>query len=311
MKISGMAFSISLLIQNFLFSYNHVGVTYDFSGGRFGDNLVAYLHAKWTSFVFQIPLFYKPFKYSSELALDANEVLYNDSITQQHPLFYIEKGDIPTTNGCLLVLGYYPESICETRPYSSHLRIDWGNKYFRELVRQQIKPKKELSLIHPPSDSINIAIHIREGGGVDNPNGEDLLGGAEGGGMKILPLNFYVEGLRKVLELFDERKVYCYIFTDAHNPTATIIEKIKSRLNSDRQISFDCRTSNTGPENNVLEDFFSLCNFDVLIRSESNFSIVPSLLHDFAVLYSMSGLTLHEDLYRSLLNSSEKMSNPR
>ena len=35
---------------------------------------------------------------------------------------------------------------------------------------------------------------------------------------------------------------------------------------------------------NVLEDFFSLFNFDILIRPRSNFSVVPSLLSDYALL---------------------------
>jgi hypothetical protein len=33
-----------------------------------------------------------------------------------------------------------------------------------------------------------------------------------------------------------------------------------------------------------LEDFFSLFQFDVLIRPQSNFSLIPSLLHDYALL---------------------------
>ena len=37
---------------------------------------------------------------------------------------------------------------------------------------------------------------------------------------------------------------------------------------------------------NVLEDFFSLFNFDILIRPQSNFSIVPSLLKDYAIVYA-------------------------
>ncbi|HEV7737800.1 MAG TPA: hypothetical protein VGO47_10580, partial [Chlamydiales bacterium] len=39
-------------------------ITYEFSGGRFGDNLLAYFHAKWVSYKYNIPFFYKEFPYS-------------------------------------------------------------------------------------------------------------------------------------------------------------------------------------------------------------------------------------------------------
>ena len=66
---------------------------------------------------------------------------------------------------------------------------------------------------------------------------------------------------------------------------------------------------------NVLVDFFSLFQFDVLIRSQSNFSLIPSLLHDFALVYSPTAysrngeeiviekweVALHEEVYQKLL----------
>src|SRR5579862_7273227 len=51
-------------------------VTYEFTGGRLGDNLLSYLHAKWISHTRQIPLLYKPFPYSSELCLHDIEIPY-------------------------------------------------------------------------------------------------------------------------------------------------------------------------------------------------------------------------------------------
>ena len=42
-------------------------ITYELSDGRFGDNLLSYLHAKWISHEKKIPLLYKPFTFSNEL----------------------------------------------------------------------------------------------------------------------------------------------------------------------------------------------------------------------------------------------------
>ncbi|MFA5306719.1 MAG: hypothetical protein WC365_04680, partial [Candidatus Babeliales bacterium] len=50
-------------------------VTYGLSGGRFGDNLLCYVHAKWISYKYHIPLLYFPFEYSSHLVFDEAELL--------------------------------------------------------------------------------------------------------------------------------------------------------------------------------------------------------------------------------------------
>ena len=50
---------------------NHV--SYRLSGGRFGDNLLAYMHAKWVSYRYEIPLVYHDFPYAKELMLEEYE----------------------------------------------------------------------------------------------------------------------------------------------------------------------------------------------------------------------------------------------
>jgi hypothetical protein len=52
----------------------------------------------------------------------------------------------------------------------------------------------------------------------------------------------------------------------------------------DPSVKFAYRSKN-GHDKNVLQDFFSLFNFDILIHPQSNFSLVPSLIHDFAMVY--------------------------
>ena len=58
-------------------------VTYTFSGGRFGDNLLAYIHAKWIAYRYHIPLLYKPFDCSDQLVLHNLEELYNERKASQ------------------------------------------------------------------------------------------------------------------------------------------------------------------------------------------------------------------------------------
>ncbi len=44
-------------------------VTYDFSGGRLGDNLISFSHVLWASYKYEVPLLYRSFKYSDQLQL--------------------------------------------------------------------------------------------------------------------------------------------------------------------------------------------------------------------------------------------------
>ena len=62
-------------------------ITYELSGGRLGDNLVAYIHAKWISYKHDIPLEYKPFEHSNELVLCQQERLFN----QKQKYYQIKK----------------------------------------------------------------------------------------------------------------------------------------------------------------------------------------------------------------------------
>ena len=46
-------------------------VSYQFNGGRFGDQLVTYVHARWVAYKFNLPLLYKRFDYSDQLMVDS------------------------------------------------------------------------------------------------------------------------------------------------------------------------------------------------------------------------------------------------
>ena len=72
-----------LLFNNFLLTNGNNqhpthALTYKLSSGQFGDHLLIYCVAKWLSFKSGIPLLYKPFCYSSKLALDNLEIPYSE-----------------------------------------------------------------------------------------------------------------------------------------------------------------------------------------------------------------------------------------
>ncbi len=274
-----------LLISASLFGVDSA-VTYEFSGGRFGDNLLSYLHAKWISYTHQIPVLYKPFPLSSELFLDGKEASYTHS--QGRARRHIGQG-IDSRRSYLYICPYFPEDEIEKAEYF-YFDVDWENEHFRAECLDLIAPKSSLQLIKLQENSINIAIHFREGGGFDHDDMKQKFP------KKLPPLEFYTNGLAAVLKLLPDKPIYCHIFTDARVPQL-ILGSFKAAFPTTQ---FGCRQGFNRYDRNVLEDFFSLFQFDILIRPQSNFSIIPSLLHDFAIVHTPYGTKINEPLYRRL-----------
>jgi hypothetical protein len=148
--------------------------------------------------------------------------------------------------------------------------------------------KNPIRLITPPKHTINIAVHIRDGGRADHPSMKRIAP------VKFPPLTFYTEALSKIAPLFPNQRIYCQIFTDAINPKP-LITALKQALPPNAIVRFT-PPFNKHSSTNVLRDFFSFFNFDILIRPDSNFSLVPSRLHDFAIVYSPKSAITNQDI---------------
>lgn len=261
--------TIIVLLLLSLNIYAKDAVTYPKEGGRFGDRLIAYIHAKWISFQEEIPLLYHPFPYSEFLALSQEEIHLAEA---SH---FLKPSQVH-------ICPYFPESEYELREgvyRDQYFHVDYKNQQFIWLLRKMIAPTMPLNCIMPPKDRFSIAIHVREGGGYD-PSNLSMYAPH-----KSPPFCFYTICLNKVLEILDHQPIFCFIFTDAKEPSS-IVQRIKNEIPENYPITFHYRESNNSHANNVLEDFFSFQNFDILIRPDSNFSLVPSLLHRFAIVCS-------------------------
>lgn len=286
-------------------------VTYEFSGGRFGDCLLSYLHAKWLSYVYQIPLLYKPFLYSTDLALHEREVkLTNGDYRLRYRASVANIAqDVESSQPFLFSCPYFPEDPIE-REEEKYLcfDVDWKDPGFRKAALEMIAPKKQLRLVEPPQGTVNIAIHVRNG---ENYDDEALRRRFP---LKLPPFSFYLEALPRVLEYFRDKSIYCHIFTDAEQP-AWIEQALHRAVPPGMKVQFAYRKGVNRHNWNVLDDFFSLFRFDVLIRSQSNFSLIPSKLHDYAIvcfpsdfsfqdgnpIIEKTELEVEEELYQRLL----------
>jgi hypothetical protein len=267
-------------------------VTYNFSGGRFGDNLVAYVHAKWISHLYKIPFLYKPFPFSNQLKMHYCENLYDEKSMHQKykKISFNSKIKLKSDHNSLLyVIPYFPESLQEYENKHSFLlyfKINWSDQNFINELRSLISPIKDIHLIKPPHNKISVAVHVRKGTiKIDTSYWLAKLP------FKFPPDSFYIDAIKKIYTMCGSQPLFVYIFTDSASPNV-IKNKFENAV-SCPDIEFSCR--NTNSDNNMLTDFFSMLQFDCLIRPESNYSIIASHLGHFKIILSPISLIKDND----------------
>ncbi len=262
-------------------------VTYQFSGGRFGDNLLSYLHAKWISYKYDIPVIYQPFLYSDQLHLHAEGLKTNEMCSQWHfeASHVLREGSLVNEHdprSVYYVCEYFPESEDERANYLNafgrrfaYFTVDWDDEGFHREIQRVVQPINKFTYPPLPPGRISVAIHIRSGIGFD---GDKMH--------LIIPLKFplpdyYLEQLKAIYHLFREQPLYVYIFSDDPNPKQFVDFFHENLPNAD--IEYGYRKKDNNHYTNILEDFFAMLQFQCLIRSQSNFSVVAGKVGDFLV----------------------------
>lgn len=295
-------------------------VSYTFSGGRFGDNLLAYARAKWISYTYKIPLLYRPFPYSDQMNLhDIEKPLtrrlqkkYTQKIQYSPEVILEKKKDVSflqnipyipefgfTCNpflklkfvflqmheSILYSIPYFPEVSYEHHPKHDYVyfQVDWKDPEFRKVLFESIRPKKRFSKLSLPQNKHCVAVHIRTGRGYD---AEDMY---RLDPLKFPPIHYYIAQIKQLSKMLKNESLYVQIFTDDPNPQE-IANAISTKLSS-HKIEVNYFSQKKG----VLEDFFAMQEFDYLIRSNSNFAILASLLKDYLICISPSHYTCIRD----------------
>lgn len=290
-------------------------ITYDWSGGRFGDNILAYLHAKWLSIQYpELKFYYRPFKYSDQLVLhqkeqqlnkeyfDENkkESEVNNLLVQNEEPRLIKKTltkknlIIDPDSNYLYVVPYFSEFDFEHKLYwwNAHwirFEIDWKDPIFYQEMRKMVRPiNEELLKVEIPNGFISVAVHVRKGGGFD-------IEGYFREPLKFVHGYFYIDQIKKLSELFNHAGLYVYIFTDDKNPE-DIIDWFKRHLRNYGNIWLDCRSKDNYHDSNVVEDFFAMTQFDCFIHSLSTYSFLISKLGNFKVEIFPTDWTFKEQI---------------
>lgn len=266
-------------------------VTYRLSGGRMGDNLMAYMHAKWVSHHCDLPLIYFRFPFSDQFVFDDVEIKASFLGDLDYAFRVLKPGenlvkmvrqtDLPKK--VLFIIPYFPESPSEISASLSsqqpfpYFRTNWEDPIFRKKLKELIAPKKAIKSFPLPKDKITVAVHIRRGGSF----GSDTDSIKTQYPLKFPSDEFFLEQLRRLYELLERQSLYVYLFTDDENP-AIIKAKYQEHL-LDLDMEIHCREKGNRWNTNVLEDFFALTQFDCAIHGESNFAICAGILADYKV----------------------------
>lgn len=291
-----------LMLSNNSFATNSA-VTYTLSGGRLGDNLLAYCHAKWISHKYQIPLLYLPFPYSDQLIMHLlEEPLSQESFCNYKNIVNIAKVTsytIDPDSNTLYIIPYFSESIIERsyRQFFFYFPTEWDDIAFKVQLKKMICPRVFLNIVKPPKDCVSIALHVRVGTGFDIPSLKDYeCQTAQGTNqLKFPPFSYYHKQLKRLVDVYSDQKIYIYVFTD-HTYPQEIAEEFKKILNCERA-TFDYRKQTIDPNLCILEDFFSMQEFDCLIRPDANFSFIASRIGVYDIQISPWHCSLIHDEY--------------
>ena len=254
-------------------------ITYQLYGGRLGDKLVCYCHAKWVSYKYDIPFLYRPFEYSDQFIMHTSDMTYLETQFESDRKVTIDKNIVIDPDADIVYeFPYFPESHFEPEFHHSPFLIDWNDKGFLDEIRRVLKPHFAMTPPLIPAGLISVAVHVRKGTGFDDPRMPQVFP------HKAPPDSYYIEQIRRIADMFHDQSLYIYIFTD-HDCPIDLVNQYKKRVGR-KNLTFACRESGNKHNKNVVEDFISLTCFDCLIRPDSNFSLIASKLCDYKVQIS-------------------------
>lgn len=304
-----------LLVSTYLIHTKQSAVTCldpDQWGGRLGDHIMMYVKAKWVAFQYNLPFFYKPFLYSDQFMMHVAEKHLTSQIKREYRVigpYQNISGSldqyISRESGSLYTIHYYfnlPQWGVYQESYDSQEIMAWpkvfNNTLFLEELKKTIKPRFNINIFSPPKEAISVAVHIRKGGGFDHPLlshqlydiqnlniKEEIPPGTYADKywpLKFPPTQYYVDQIVRVSEMYKDAPLYVHIYTDDENPLA-IMQEIEKAVNK-KNITFDCRKKDNHRENNLLEDMFSMAQYDCLIRGGSNFPQISQLIGNHCIV---------------------------
>ncbi len=271
-------------------------ISYEYCPGRFGDKILGYSHARYLSYITQIPFLSrsssnKDYLLSDHLMTDYESFPFQEKARHYSQVFHIKSSDTlaeffrmiqePGTPPTLFMVEYFPSDVFEwnlTPSWTTALVIPWKEEGFANYLRKSLQPKIPIPDF-TVEGRLNVADHMRDlsGGDVDHISRRFLP-------LKHPYIDYHERQIRRVYEWSGKKPMHVFIFSDTKTPLE-FLEQIKSRFPHE-DILFKIQVLEQPDVNYVVQDFFAMQKFDVLITTQSNFSMMASRLADFDMIIS-------------------------
>ena len=274
--------SIDFFDFSFLLSPQHA-ITYD-GGARFGDRAMGYAQARYLSFMTDVPFIYRPFLYSEYLTIDFQAAAYDAEASRFICTFRINSAQSlsdffckirdPNTPPTLFVVEYFPTDITEwdfdkTREICFH--IPWHDPEFHSYLQQSMRPRIPIPKL-TKKGFLNVADHVR------TLSGGDALP-SFGFTLKHTNLEYHRRQIRRIYEWNLQKPMYVFLFSDTKHPLE-LLESFRNHfLNTN--IEFGIQFLENPDTDYAIQDFFAMQEFDALIATQSNFSMMAWRLGSF------------------------------
>lgn len=273
-----------LLLAVFRLEARHA-MSYE-GGDRFGDRLLVYAQARYLAYVTGLPFLHRPFPYSQYITIDYQSLPLDPN---DRNIFYIRSAESfreffqkirdPAMAPTLFIVDYFPTEISEWDKDSSRsllLHIPWEEKGFSAYLQRALSPRISIPDL-TKKDRLNVAVHVRVLSGGDTVESAYIPLP-----LKFPSLEYHKRQIQIVYEYNLRKPLYVFIFTDSREPL-TILEEFKRSFSED--IAFGIQELENGDTDHVVQDFFAMQKFDVLIATQSNFSMMASRLHAFDMVF--------------------------
>ncbi|MCI5052050.1 MAG: hypothetical protein MRY21_02805 [Simkaniaceae bacterium] len=288
-----------LLLFGLLHAYDK-GILYSSYGCRSGDRLLHYTKASWVAYRHRLPLYIVHFSFADHLNLFYTDHYYDERVQTSFPKVVMIKSEGGVrqrlSDNTLFDIGFQFRKP-GWDPYEvgtwKELMEDAA---FREHLRSKIAPVKKMMFAPLPKECLSVAIHIRDGGGLDFPRLSKQLfayqpqlistseretfsldGYCDGlFPLKFPPLQYYINSLRKLSNRLGNPPIYAYVFTDSLTPEK-LVGQLKRQVDLPN-IKYRHHEKTSGPSSKILEDMMDMARYDCLIRGGSNYSQISHLI---------------------------------
>ncbi|HSX26204.1 MAG TPA: hypothetical protein VLE89_04265 [Chlamydiales bacterium] len=274
-------------------------ITYE-GGDRLGDRLLAYSQARYLTYITQVPFLHRPFRYSDQMKIDYQAESYEEKFRSFHFQYTIRSGDElleffrriqnPNTPPTLFILDYHPTEITEWDKDSSRSVLFnvpwWQDREFFNYLHASTAPNIPIPDL-TVEGRLNVAAHVRTLSGGDTVDTSTLAFP-----LKHTNTDYHKRQIRRVYEYNRRRPMHVFLFSDTKEPLA-LLEEFRNSFRGE-DIIFNTRVLEQPDTQHAVEDFFAMQKFNVLIATQSNFSMMAARVGDYdMVIFPIRAIGVH------------------